>query len=316
MKEFTTGRNDAGQRLDRFLTKQGLPVSVIRKALRKKDIKINGKRGQADYRLVEGDVIRVYLRIQPAEKPQDKYYGVSANINIVYEDDNIILLDKPVGLTCHDDRNSLIERVKAYLYRKGEFEPANEQSFEPALCNRIDRNTAGIVIAAKNAESLRVMNEKIKLRQVTKLYLCILTAVPDKREATLTAFLEKHEDKNRVTVSNRKTESNKTIVTKYRVLDTRGSLALAEINLLTGRTHQIRAHMAWHGCPLLGDGKYGRNRVNKQYGFDKQALCSYKLVFDFGKTENTHLDYLTGKSFEVGSVWFLERYYSQDDSES
>jgi len=308
MREFTIGKNDANQRLDRFLTKQGLPISAIMKALRKKDIKVNGIRVKADYRLAENDTVRAYLAIE-VNKPPKKFEGVSTNLNIVYEDDNIILVDKPVGLQCHDDKNSLIDRIKAYLYKKGEFNPESEQSFEPSLCNRIDRNTAGIVIGAKNAESLRVMNEKIKLRQVKKLYLCILTGVPAERQATLTAYLEKDEAKNQVTVSNKKTEFNKTIITKYRVLDERGGLALAEIDLETGRTHQIRAHMASIGCPLLGDGKYGRNRVNKQYGFDKQALCSYKLIFDFDETEN-HLNYLRSKQFEVENVWFLEEYYS------
>jgi len=208
MREFIINKNDAGQRLDRFLTKQGLPISAIMKAIRKKDIKVNGKRGQADYKLTEGDIIRAYLTVN-ANNPPKKFEGISTNINIVYEDDNIILIDKPVGLLCHDGQNSLIDRIKAYLYKKGEFDPEAEQSFEPSLCNRIDRNTAGIVIAAKNAESLRVMNEKIKLRQVKKLYLCILTKVPEKREGTLTAYLQKDESANTVTVSNKKNEDNK-----------------------------------------------------------------------------------------------------------
>ena len=308
MKEYTVGKNDSGQRLDRFLTKQGLPISAIMKALRKKDIKVNGSRRPADYKLIEGDVIKAYLLINKAEAPPKKFEGVSANINLVYEDSNIILVDKPVGLQCHDDRNSLIDRIKAYLYKKGEFDPALEQSFEPALCNRIDRNTAGIVIAAKNAESLRVMNERIKLRQVKKLYLCILSAIPAQKSATLTAYLEKDEVKNQVVISSRKTATNKTIVTKYRVLEERGGLALAEVDLVTGRTHQIRAHMASIGCPLLGDGKYGRNRVNKQFGFAQQALCSYKLIFEFEGDEKTCLDYLSGRSFEVKNVWFLEEF--------
>jgi 23S rRNA pseudouridine955/2504/2580 synthase len=326
LKEFIIGKNDYGQRLDRFLTKQGLTIGVIRKALRKKDIKVNGKRGQADYILNENDVIRAYLALN-TRKPQEKFHGVSANINIVYEDENIILIDKPVGLLCHDrsvprgradctgftDQDTLINRTKAYLYKKGGFNPENEHSFEPALCNRIDRNTAGIVIAAKNAQSLRAMNEKIKQRQIKKLYLCILTGVPKKKEATLTAFLEKNECASsgsaQVKISSKKTDFNKTIVTKYRILGERSGLALAEIDLITGRTHQIRAHMASIGFPLLGDGKYGTNKVNKLYGFDKQALCSYKLVFESGGSACC-LDYLSGKSFKVNNVWFLEKYYA------
>jgi 23S rRNA pseudouridine955/2504/2580 synthase len=324
VKEFAVCKNDAGQRLDRFLTKQGLPISAIMKALRKKDLKVNGIREKADYKLVEGDIIRVYAKDElfDSRNAIRKYEGVSANINIVYEDDNIILIDKPVGMLCHCDKNetvdTLINRVKAYEHKKiVNCQPSTVNWYEPSLCNRIDRNTAGIVIAAKNAEALRVMNEKIKLRQIKKLYLCILTGVPEKKSASLTAYLQKDESKNQVTVSNKKTELNKTIITKYRILNERKGLALAEIDLITGRTHQIRAHMASIGCPLLGDGKYGRNRVNKQYGFDKQALCSYKLIFEFENAghddlctpQKTCLDYLSGRSFEVKNVWFLEEYY-------
>ncbi|MCL1831346.1 MAG: RluA family pseudouridine synthase [Oscillospiraceae bacterium] len=319
LKEYTIGRNDAGQRLDRFLTKQGYTIGVIRKALRQKDVKIDSKRvGQAERKLVQGEVVGIYTQ-SGVELPTkaDKFHGVSAALNVVYEDENILLCDKPVGLLCHEDsgqnsayanRDTLINRIKAYLYKNGEFVPENENSFEPALCNRIDRNTAGIVIAAKNAETLRVMNEKIKLRQVTKLYLCILVGAPKVKGATMTAFLHKNEATNTVKVTPYKTPDSKTIVTKYRILDERAGLSLAEINLLTGRTHQIRAHMAAIGCPLLGDGKYGKNAVNKQHGFaNKQALCSYKLQFSFEGT--CHLDYLNGRCFEVSDVWFLKSYY-------
>jgi 23S rRNA pseudouridine955/2504/2580 synthase len=303
--EFVVGKNDAGQRLDRFLTKRGLTIGVIMKAVRKKDVKVNGKRGFADCKLVEGDAVRVYL---PVAEKQDKpkYHGISTTLNIVYEDDEILLADKPVGLLCQPQSDSgagqdcLINRIKAYLYKKGEFSPESEQAFEPSLCNRIDRNTAGIVIAAKTAEALRVMNEKLKNREVTKLYLCILCGVPKERSATLTAYLEKDESSSTVRVRDYPTANSKTIITKYRVLEERGGFALAEVNLMTGRTHQIRAHMAHIGCPLLGDGKYGSNAVNKRHGFadfkNKQALCSYKLILD-------------GRTFEVSNVWFLEKFY-------
>ncbi|MCL1902790.1 MAG: RluA family pseudouridine synthase [Oscillospiraceae bacterium] len=311
LKQFAVGKNDAGQTLTRFLTKQGLTIGVIRKALRNKDIKINDKRGKADDKLIQNDSIKVFLKENLYnEKKEDykspKFHGISTKLQIIYEDGNILLADKPVGLLCHDGTDNLINRIKAYLYKKGEFNPENENSFEPALCNRIDRNTGGIVIAAKNAESLRVMNEKIKQRLIKKLYLCILTSVPQQKEATLTAFLEKDETTNTVKITAHKTSENKTIVTKYRILKEKNGLALAEIDLLTGRTHQIRAHMAYIGCPLLGDGKYGRNRINKQYGVTKQALYSYKLMFSFDDDQkNTHLDYLNGRSFEAGDIWFL-----------
>jgi 23S rRNA pseudouridine955/2504/2580 synthase len=314
-REYAVGKNDCGQRLDRFLTKQGLTIGVIMKSIRSKDVKVGGKRVQADYMLNFGDNITLFLpdsvnqALDSRTVSQVKFETVPTTVNIVYEDGNILLADKPPGLLCHDGRDCLINRIKAYLYRKGEFSPEKESSFEPSLCNRIDRNTGGIVIAAKNAETLRVMNEKIKLRQVVKLYLCILTKAPREKQATLTAFLEKDENSNTAKITDRKTPRNKTIITKYRILDERGALALAEIDLKTGRTHQIRAHMAYIGCPLLGDGKYGRNKINKQYGFDKQALYSYKLIFNF--IENSHLDYLNGRQFEAADVWFLKEYYNK-----
>ncbi|MCL1788868.1 MAG: RluA family pseudouridine synthase [Oscillospiraceae bacterium] len=312
LKEFIIGKNDSGQTLARFLTKQGLTIGVIRKALRNKDIKVNGTRRQADCKLIPNDTVRIFLKEEllkenPKELGNTKFHGISTNLNIIYEDAHILLADKPAGLLCHDGRDNLINRIKAYLYKKGEFEPENENSFEPALCNRIDRNTGGIVIAAKNAETLRVMNDKIKFRQVTKLYLCLLTGVPKQKEATLTAYLQKDEATNTVKITNKKTSENKTIITKYRILSEKDGLALAEIDLITGRTHQIRAHMAYIGYPLLGDGKYGRNRINKQYGVDKQALYSYKLIFNAEKdAENSHLNYLSGRCFEVKEVWFTK----------
>jgi len=310
LKQLIVGENDAGQRLDRFLIKSlGLTIGVIMKGLRNKDIKIAGKPAKADYRVNRGDVIRVYADINTAEKPAD-FKKIAGGINIVYEDSNILLTDKPPGLLCHEGDgglntpDTLINRIKSYLYRKGEFVPDNENSFEPALCNRIDRNTGGLVIAAKNAETLRILNEKIRLREVKKYYLCVLAGIPDVKEATLTAYLEKDEKSNTVRISGKKTPSNKTIITKYKILGEKDGLSLAEVELITGRTHQIRAHMAYIGYPLLGDGKYGDGRVNRLYRADKQALHSYKLMFGFKSA--CKLDYLNGKTFRAGDAWFLK----------
>jgi len=306
MREIVIKENDAGQRLDRFLVKvfPNLSQGIIRSALRKNRIKANNKRINADYRLEKGDIIRLYMDEHLSEKKQSIAYEIPRELNIIYEDENILILDKPVGLPVHEDNenshDTLINRVLLYL----NFNPETELSFRPSLCNRIDRNTGGIVIAAKNAESLRIISQKLKDRELTKLYLCAVDGAVAKKTATLTAFLEKFPDKNKVRVTNKKTPNSKAIKTAYRVLDSSENSSLLEVNLLTGRTHQIRAHMAFIGHPLLGDGKYGK--PSKAFRF--QALYSYKLRFDF-KTNAGILEYLKGREFEVKNVWFLEKYY-------
>lgn len=316
MKEFTIGRNDAGQRLDRFLAKAVplLPASLAQKYIRIKRIKCNGKRIDRDTRLQEGDVLQLYINDEFFDKPrEDNAYLTVANpnLNIVYEDENILLVDKPVGMVVHEDESgdsdTLINRIKSYLYRKGEYHPENELSFAPALCNRIDRNTCGIVIAAKNAESLRILNQKIRDRELTKLYLCIACGKVTPDSATLTAYLEKNSDTNTVKISDKKTKSNLTIKTKYKVIAYNGENSLLKVDLLTGRTHQIRAHLAYIGHALLGDGKYGNNKLNKKYGFKYQALCSYELQFKF-TTDAGCLSYLDGKCFKAKAPDFVKMF--------
>ncbi len=313
MKRYIINLNDAGQRVDKFISKAApmLPQSALYKGIRTKNIKVNRKRCEISTRLREGDVLEIYLPDDffGEESTEHEFMRVTGNIDVVYEDENILLMDKKCGIVVHeDDRgcvDTLVNRMLRYLYDKGEYDPASENSFVPALCNRLDRNTGGIVIAAKNAEALRILNQKIKDREVDKRYLCITVGVPPEKEATLTHYLFKDSKTNMVTVSDKKTAANKTIVTRYRVLKTNGKLSLLEIELLTGRTHQIRAHMAYIGCPLLGDGKYGSNRVNREYGVKTQALYSYRLRFDF-KGDNGILDYLDGREFRVGDVWFKD----------
>ena len=311
----TVTKNDAGQRLDKFLTKtyRNLPMSLLYKAVRKKDIRLNGKRCEASSRLNEGDEIYLFLPDDALEiaPPTYEFMHASKQLDIVYEDEHVMLLNKKAGLLVHpDDRefaDTLIFRVQRYLYEKGAYDPADEQSFAPALVNRIDRNTSGIVIAAKTAAALRILNDKLKNREIQKYYLCIVHGTMPKTEDTLEAYLEKNESQNRVYISDTQKQGARTIRTRYRVLEEKNGFSLLEIHLLTGRTHQIRAHLASIGHPLLGDGKYGTNAINKGTGFNKQALCSYRLQFDF-TSDAGELNYLNGKEFALTDVWFAEAF--------
>lgn len=315
MKSFIIEKNDADQRLDKFLTKScpKLPKALMYKYIRIKRIKVNGKRAEISTRLKKGDTVDMYINDEFFEKKETVYDFMSAskNIDIVYEDENIILLNKKVGLLSHPDEteyvDTLITRVKRYLFEKGEWHPDEETSFTPALVNRIDRNTSGIVICAKNAEALRVLNQKMKDREPHKIYLCIVHGKMNSEKELLEGYLVKDEKKNKVFVSKKPKEGSKLIRTEYKVLGCRDGLSLLEVNLLTGRTHQIRAHLASIGHPLVGDGKYGTNELNKKTGYKKQCLCSHKLIFDF-TTEAGGLEYLNKKEFTIEDVWFKEEF--------
>ena len=195
--------------------------------------------------------------------------------------------------------------------RLDRFVAKNLPLLPPALCNRIDRNTGGIVIAAKNAEALRIINEKIRAHELEKSYLCITVGRPKRPEGKIEGFLLKDEAKKEVRFFHKPVPGGKTAVTLYKTLESRGGLSLVECRLLTGRTHQIRVSMAEIGCPLLGDGKYGKGDVNRRYHETRQALYSYKLRFDFPTDAGT-LNYLKGKEFTVENVPFREKYFPQE----
>ena len=317
MKELRVNPNDAGQRLDRFVSKAVplLPESLLQKYIRLKRIKLNGKGAKRDTRLQTGDLLQLYINDEFFEKPREEnsYLKVGTpKLSIVYEDENILLADKKPGVLCHSagvwDYNTLIANIQAYLAQKGEWRPREENSFAPALCNRIDRNTGGIVIAAKNAEALRILNDKIRDREIEKYYLCAVQGRPKPPEGRLENYLFKDAQKNQVFVKAKPEPGAKTAVTEYKLLRSKGPLSLVECRLLTGRTHQIRVQMAHAGWPLLGDGKYGRERFNRDYDEKGQALYSYKLRFDF-PTDAGILEYLRGREFQVEKVDFVEKYF-------
>lgn len=316
MKEITITKNDAGQRLDRFLAKAVplLPASLAQKYIRLKRIKLDGKRAERDTRLCEGNVLQLYINDEffDEPRPENAYLTVTApKLNVVYEDENLLLVDKRPGLAVHphdgaEYGKTLIDHIQAYLYARGEWKPRAENSFTPALCNRIDRNTGGIVIAAKTAEALRILNQKIKDRELEKKYLCVVHGTPKPRAGTLEGYLFKDAKQNRVYVTEKPQPGAKTAVTRYRTLESRGGLSLVECELITGRTHQIRAMMAAAGTPLLGDGKYGK--LDKRFDRKYQALYSYYLKFAF-TTDAGALAYLDGREFTVEKVDFVEEFF-------
>ena len=319
MREFTIGKNDAGQRLDRFVAKNLplLPPALLQKYIRLKRIKVNGKGSKRDVRLETGDVLQLYINDEFFDKPNEENLFLTVfkpQLNIVYEDENLLLVDKRPGMSVHADEtekvNTLINHIQAYLYQKREWNPKWENAFAPALCNRIDRNTGGIVIAAKNAETLRIINEKLRAHELEKSYLCVTVGRPKQPEGKIEGLLLKNEAKKEVRFFHKPVPGGKTAVTLYRTLESRGGLSLVECRLLTGRTHQIRVSMAEIGCPLLGDGKYGKGDVNRRYHETRQALYSYKLRFDF-PTDAGLLNYLKGQEFTVENVPFREKYFPE-----
>ena len=320
MRILTIKKNDAGQRLDKFLTKavKGLPMSLMYKYIRLKKIKVNRARATQSQVLCEGDEVQLFIRdefFEAASRDIGALTAIRPKLDIVYEDGHILLLNKRPGVLVHDDaeggENTLIMHVQAYLAASGAYDPADEQSFAPALCNRIDRNTGGMVIAAKDAEALRVMNGLIRDDELSKFYLCLAHGSMPRRQDTLHGYLRKDSTNNLVRVEDEPFPGAKEIITRYRVIDEQvrdgETVSLLEVELVTGRTHQIRAHLSHIGHPLVGDGKYGINRDDRHAGYKYQALYAYRLRFDI-RGEGGILSYLRGREFCIPTdqIWFTE----------
>ena len=316
MKELMIRENDAGQRLDRFVAKAAplLPDSLLQKYIRLKRVKVNGRGAKRDYRVVLGDAVQLYIGDEFFQAPTEENAWLKIavpKLDIVYEDENLLHADKKPGVLCHSagkwEYNTLLANLQAYAAQKGEWKPREEHSFAPALCNRIDRNTGGLVIAAKNAQALRILNQKLRDREIEKRYLCVVLGRPKPAAGRLEGYLFKDARRNQVYIRERSEPGSRTAITDYRVLESRDGLSLVECVLHTGRTHQIRAQLAHAGWPLLGDGKYGVERRNRLYGETAgQALYAYALRFTF-PTDAGSLNYLRGREFRLTDIAFVRR---------
>lgn len=289
-----------------------IPESLLHRYTREKRIKLDGKKVPLNTRLVEGSTLELYIKDEFFEKDEkNSFKKLLPNLNIVYEDDNVLLVDKVPGLIVHSDEkndtDTLINRVLAYLYQNNKWNPDDENSFTPALCNRIDRNTGGIVICAKTAEALRCINDLIKNREIEKKYLALVHGIPSNKSGKISNWLLKNPDTNIVTVYHSPHRGALEAHSLYKVLKSCSvrDMSLVEVELLTGRTHQIRAQFADMGHPLVGDGKYGINRDDKKIGFKFQALYSYKLTF-MPEDKHSPLAYLKGREFTVKEVFFKD----------
>lgn len=303
MKSYTAQKNEHGVRLSRFVESVTInfPASLMHKSFRNKRIKINGKKAEPDYRICENDLIELYINdeffkneAKAAIKPKK-----AVNLNIIYEDENIAVIYKPAHILCHSDNTGdadLASSFVEYLTQKGEYNPVNEISFTPALCNRLDRGTEGLVIAAKNYAALRDMNAIIKNDYLDKFYNCI--CLGGIKSGKYTAYLKHFEKDNKAVVKDIFEYGYKQIITEIYHLKTKNPFTLYKIKLITGRTHQIRAHLSHLGAPVLGDIKYGNRKINAQYNVKTQALCATRIVFKEIPQENC-LSYLSEKSIQL-----------------
>lgn len=306
MKEIIIDENDNEQRLDRFLRKylSEAPRSFIYRMIRKKNIEVNNKRAKPETIIYEGDTIQLFLSDKTINKFKAIPVEVKSNItpNVIYEDDNIILMNKPVGLLSHgtgdEFEENVVDSMISYLIEKGEFVPRIEKTFTPSICNRLDRNTSGIIMGAKNYKTLKSINEAIREADIKRYYKTIVKGnLIDEIKAE--AYLIKDREENKVEIFEDDQEGSKKIITNIKPLKNKKGYSMLEIELITGRTHQIRGHLASLGYPVIGDRKYGNRQTNfefnDKYKLDNQFLHGYKIEFN-GLVED--LEYLNGKTFK------------------
>lgn len=300
------GPNEAGQRLDKFLRKllKDVPLSAIFKALRKKDIRVNGKKQNEKYFLEEGDIVEIKYIQSNKEDKKEKFIKVDPKrLKIVYEDEHMVIVEKWPDVLVHSDtKNSeeptLTDYVLSYLNDKGDYLPENEVTFTPAACNRLDRNTSGMVIFGKTFEGLKGINEAIREDEVKKYYYTL--AKGKIRNGLCEAYIVKNPETNVSKIYDTEVKNSKKIAMEINTVESNGAYSFIEINLITGRSHQIRAHLAHLGNPIIGDNKYGDKKLNSffesKYGLNYQYLYAYKLNF---RKINGKLEYLTNKTIAV-----------------
>ena len=303
MQSVDVGNRNANIKIEKYIQTlyPRLSYSTLQKAFRRKDIKVNGTRVGRDYIVLPGDRLEIYI-VDDLLSGLDSEDTKKASFSVAYEDENILIVNKAQGIPVHPDKDqtggTLIDLVRDYLLQKGggTFNSAN---YQPALCHRLDRNTGGLVIIAKNLSSHDIILQKLESREIKKYYQCLVKGRMDRQEAILKAYLWKDADKSRVFISEHRTTGAVEISTGYRMLqyDPSADISLLEIELITGRTHQIRAHLAYTGHPVIGDGKYGTNGINRRYGRKQQALWACRIKFKF--SDKNPLDYLNGKEITV-----------------